>query len=98
MCKNVHITIACKVFNLHKKRDIELPGGPNNLHASTFNFMTAKITNILTWKSSAKVSVWQNFLFEKGKYRFSHRQWVCLTLIHVSKGLYATELKAFVFY
>ena len=32
-----------------------------------------KITNILTWKNSTKVSVWQNFVFEKGTYLFSQR-------------------------
>ena len=33
-----------------------------------------QITSILTWKNSTKVSVWQNFVFEKGTYLFSQRQ------------------------
>ena len=32
-----------------------------------------KITSILTWKNSTKVSVWLNFVFEKGTYHFSQR-------------------------
>ena len=67
------------------------------LTAQKILIFPTKITNILTWKNSTKVSVWQNFVFEKGTYLFSQRQWGCLTLIHVNKGLYVTELKAFVF-
>ena len=33
-----------------------------------------QITSILTWKNSTKVSVGQNFVFEKGTYLFSQRQ------------------------
>ena len=36
--KNVHVTIACIVSNLHKKRDIEFSGGPNKLRNGTLKF------------------------------------------------------------
>ena len=35
--KNVHITIACKVSNLHNK-ETEFPGGPDKLRTGTFKF------------------------------------------------------------